>query len=405
MSKQDRQGVRTASDLERKYRFGQTFAEVLGIANDAQDLANEAKDAVNNLDASLTPDEVFNRLTNNSTDQGIYREDGKIFVNASYIKTGFISSDLIKAGVIRSLDYEMIEIDELYPSDSLYPDVGLFPNDGKNITKGMEIDFGAGVIRGSYFIGGQPRNLLDNSNFMNPVNQRGITSVTANGYNIDRWRTFHDTDTVTVNSGYISLSDRLYQVIPAEKIDTNKTYTAVAMQANGNLLLSVTNGVSTAQSGNPAVYISDDKILFQILGGGNFIWAALYEGEYTAETLPMYVAKEYAVEMAECMRYFIRFGKSNQNNHIGWAQAATATVANAILPLPQSMRAYNPKITISGTMVLRNGVTDIAITSASINSCGSGPFGYIAINSSGMTPGQMYAVRLVLGTFDLSADL
>ena len=34
--KQDRQGVRTALDLERKYQFSKQFAEVMGIALDAQ---------------------------------------------------------------------------------------------------------------------------------------------------------------------------------------------------------------------------------------------------------------------------------------------------------------------------------------------------------------------------------
>jgi hypothetical protein len=37
MSKQDRQGARTAADLERRYSFGKTFAEVLGIASDTRD--------------------------------------------------------------------------------------------------------------------------------------------------------------------------------------------------------------------------------------------------------------------------------------------------------------------------------------------------------------------------------
>lgn len=37
MSKQDRQGVRTPADLERKYSFGKTFAETLGIARDTRD--------------------------------------------------------------------------------------------------------------------------------------------------------------------------------------------------------------------------------------------------------------------------------------------------------------------------------------------------------------------------------
>lgn len=37
MSKQDRQGVRTATDLEQKYNFGKTFAELMGIALDARE--------------------------------------------------------------------------------------------------------------------------------------------------------------------------------------------------------------------------------------------------------------------------------------------------------------------------------------------------------------------------------
>jgi hypothetical protein len=36
-AKQDRQGARTAADLERKYNFGKTFAEIMGIATDARE--------------------------------------------------------------------------------------------------------------------------------------------------------------------------------------------------------------------------------------------------------------------------------------------------------------------------------------------------------------------------------
>lgn len=37
MSKQDRQGVRTAAELESKYNWGKRFAEILGIVTDARD--------------------------------------------------------------------------------------------------------------------------------------------------------------------------------------------------------------------------------------------------------------------------------------------------------------------------------------------------------------------------------
>lgn len=147
-AKQDRQGARTVTDLERRYNFGEQFAKILGIATDAQDSAQQAAEAVKNFNENLTPDQIFYLLTGGGADQGVYRENGKIFLNANYIKTGFISSDLIKAGVIRSMDYEEIPVDEYYPAVDLYPDVDLYPNDGKDIIKGMEIDFAAGAIRG-----------------------------------------------------------------------------------------------------------------------------------------------------------------------------------------------------------------------------------------------------------------
>lgn len=41
-------------------------------------------------DSMLTQEEVFNRLTSNGAIQGIYMENGKLFVNATYIKSGVI---------------------------------------------------------------------------------------------------------------------------------------------------------------------------------------------------------------------------------------------------------------------------------------------------------------------------
>ena len=44
MNKQDRQGVRTPAQLEEKYNFGKSFAEIMGIATDAQTAAEKAKE-------------------------------------------------------------------------------------------------------------------------------------------------------------------------------------------------------------------------------------------------------------------------------------------------------------------------------------------------------------------------
>ena len=45
------------------------------------------------------------------------------------------------------------------------------------------------------------RNLLDNGDFRNPVNQRGQTSYTGNGYGIDRWKVSTNNSTAAVSVG------------------------------------------------------------------------------------------------------------------------------------------------------------------------------------------------------------
>lgn len=98
MSKQDRQGVRTATDLERKYGFGQSFAEIYNLANDARAAAEAAQDAVSDLDGNLTAEEIFNRLTGGGVEQGVYRgNDGLLYINAKYINSGKVKAEYIDA--------------------------------------------------------------------------------------------------------------------------------------------------------------------------------------------------------------------------------------------------------------------------------------------------------------------
>ena len=73
--KQDRQGVRSASQLEQKYQFGKKFSEILGIANDAR----EKVDSVTS--------ELRNEITENYT--SIVRDTEQIVLSAleNYSKT------------------------------------------------------------------------------------------------------------------------------------------------------------------------------------------------------------------------------------------------------------------------------------------------------------------------------
>lgn len=47
INKQDRQGARTPADLERKYNFEKNFAEIMGVALDAQKSVEESQEKIN----------------------------------------------------------------------------------------------------------------------------------------------------------------------------------------------------------------------------------------------------------------------------------------------------------------------------------------------------------------------
>ena len=96
ISKQDRQGVRTAAELERRYKFGKTFAEVFGMADEAQKAAEEAEKAAEEATKELEEldqDAIFNLLTKDGELKGLFMKDGQLYINASYLVTGVIKSE------------------------------------------------------------------------------------------------------------------------------------------------------------------------------------------------------------------------------------------------------------------------------------------------------------------------
>lgn len=72
--------------------------------NGANSTAKAASDAVTTLDNNLDQQGVFNRLTNNGQTQGIYLNNGLLYINASYIKTGIIDGDTVVARLINIVD-------------------------------------------------------------------------------------------------------------------------------------------------------------------------------------------------------------------------------------------------------------------------------------------------------------
>ena len=60
--------------------------------------------AVKEYDTNLGQDEVFNKLTNGGEDQGIYIQDGKLYINANYILAGILAGKFINAKGIKVID-------------------------------------------------------------------------------------------------------------------------------------------------------------------------------------------------------------------------------------------------------------------------------------------------------------
>lgn len=163
-------------------------------------------------------------------------------------------------------------------------------------------------------------NLLDNSNFRNPINQRGIISgntIPQYNYFFDRWLTIDECVVEFDNTGTKISGGQINQMLDNLVDLVGETVTVACKFSDGMLLCGsgiVTNTgtwntFAWNENGDRSVFISncnqENLWDFRIAcAGATLEWAALYEGEYTAETLPEYKPKGYSTEYVECRRYF-----------------------------------------------------------------------------------------------------
>lgn len=96
----DRNGRQVAAYVMEKESSGQkdTYTCTGSPRRDSASAMNNkpdsVKDAENAMDAfsQLTQTEVFNKLTNYGAEQGIYMQDGKVYVNLEYMKAGSLTT-------------------------------------------------------------------------------------------------------------------------------------------------------------------------------------------------------------------------------------------------------------------------------------------------------------------------
>ena len=270
------------------------------------------------------------------------------------------------------------------------------------------------------------QNLLDNSDFRNPVNQRGKSSYSTAGneYTIDRWKTQYGTG-LTIENGYINIIGQwqIYQVLknPKDGVYTFAAEIRINSIGDNQPNMYISSGkecLLDAPIGQWKTYIlqydlssiESDNISFSLCarGGNNSNasisarWAAMYKGSYTADTLPAYVPKGYAAELAECHRYYYQSwtGSIGANGII--TRQAMALPRLASVELPCTMRT-TPTITLytsNGQAGAVKGWLDSVIVSGMTVVYANSKSFIPAHEGNGLTIGNWYGFH-----YTASADL
>ena len=271
-------------------------------------------------------------------------------------------------------------------------------------------------------------NLLDNSDFVHPVAQAGVNGAHgATGYAVDRWNRTSGATVSQAADGLKIVSDKtswtagIQQRIEAKRFADVMTFAVrgvfpVACRlfvyigsgttnfgtayfqgdaAERTLVLKLTKPDGLTGDEVVNVYISPDT---GSTGTAAVVrWAALYEGEYTAETLPPYVPKGYAAELAECLRYYRKIKADNET----FAGYAARGVAYAFIPL-QTMR-IKPSLVPSGKFYYTLGDTQRTTTATATAHSANVNRAIIkcAITETGILTGTISPQ----GDIDISADL
>lgn len=257
-----------------------------------------------------------------------------------------------------------------------------------------------------------PYNYLDNSNFRNPVNQRNFTAESMGGYFIDRWigykvlagnhgLTFHVTTDINahiVQKIEPNLSARLVGKVLTLAAKFNgeiQTYSFTYLESGDN----EGNGKGLFKQ-----YINGlVEVGFAISDGGTLEWMALYEGEYTEETLPAYHPKGFAHELLECQRYYVEL----DHYALGTGYSGSGGDVTIFINVPIQMRAV-PRIICDGAIRARYGGTAYY----TLDNCGIAAFdrGYSAtMRLIGYAISGISTYQVVAGyaesKFALSAEL
>ena len=176
--------------------------------------------AVDNLDESLDMQGVFNRLTNNGEQQGLFIEDETLYLNAEYIVTGTLSSKDGKSSW--NLDTGVLIVGD--ESSRINAGILQSPNYTSN-GSGIQINLNTGIIKGE--IEASSFSARDNLKIYNDGKEHTLVTgnystdgmiITAIGCDLENFSTSQtpipsitlnksgSTGVVTINAGSIGLN-------------------------------------------------------------------------------------------------------------------------------------------------------------------------------------------------------
>lgn len=286
------------------------------------------------------------------------------------------------------------------------------------LTAGQNISITGNVIDTKAF----PCNpkLLRNWYFGNPVNQRGQTSYTGEGYGIDGWKMWHAAGTVTAENGGIVIRKSSGEYVQwGEMLEEDvwnaligQTVTMSALTVNGQLATTTqtftADGIASAAAFDGFTFHSTSSIHlldFVLTGAESPALQAVGLELGSVQTLAHQEANgswalneipDYAAQLLKCQRYLIPLAS--------YQCPASRLEADAILffvPLPVTMRAL-PAIQQNGFQVLsKSGEAQTGFTFSVSSLTSNGVIISAAKTGHGMTDAVLSAGTLSL----LSAEL
>lgn len=248
----------------------------------------------------------------------------------------------------------------------------------------------------------RPHNLLDNSDFVHPVNQRGFTVYNTNGSTIDRWVLyFGDWAYFELENGLkfnaSSAGCSFFQRIPKDAVITGARYT-LAYQLDGTTQVQELVFEETENDTYDVAFI--------IPGGTHTVlWAALYEGEYTVDNLPAYESKGYAAELAECQRYYVQHDFT-EGLFVGRVYGTDAYKADVTIPIAGNLRLKAPTMVneLTAQQCFIGTEMHTGMVTANYINVSSGCVSLTFHSDTALIPASMCVVRL-MGKISFSADL